>query len=430
MCSIPTVQYTAIHLLSCKDRDRITLYYYYEAGNRQTKKSFKHTLILTHTHSHIDAGLKQQGNSRRWSTAVPMKGAFPLAIDRQSNIVLHAACSTVWRKVQDPSGNAKDDNVTSSTSSSSLSRTTSTPARGGSTAAAAAAAGPGQGGKAGSGLRGEIAAMYVPRCVCALSFDPLFDTLRAVALARGGFPEAGRALMLEGTGTAGGVGRKMTGAVSANPDGSRPDRNSSTDRKYSNDLDGRGGVSGAGGVPTGGGDFGAGGIRSSRIRDGQMVAPRAGTYENADRVSQEYRARGPVQWGLGDAATLQAAPLPLPLWPPTEQPPGPTLSTVFAPSIAASPAAGSSAGGAYMPASTAHRAALVRSISAPDSTGGWSVDEEGGVGGRGAWSSFGLPPLVPLDHPVEPLFQVRRRSKTGRGGAFGGRGGAALALWC
>ncbi|CAN0482437.1 unnamed protein product, partial [Laminaria digitata] len=42
---------------------------------------------------------------------------------------------------------------------------------------------------------------------------------------------------------------------------------------------------------------------------------------------------------------------------------------------------------------------------------GWRGGGEGGGGGGGeemeeGWSSFGLPPLVPLDHPVEPLFQA------------------------
>ncbi|CAM9617583.1 unnamed protein product [Scytosiphon promiscuus] len=136
-------------------------------------------------------GLNRQESDRRWATAKPAKGAFPVAIDRHNNIVLHGACATV--------------------------------------------------------------------CVCALSFDPLFDTLRA------------------------------TGAA-------------------------------------------------------------------------------PLEWGLGDAATLKAGRPPLPILPPPPQRKGPSLPTVFAPSFA--------------------REASWTGRNAPPLV------------------HFGLPPLVPLDHPVEPLFQT------------------------
>lgn len=286
-------------------------------------------------------GMPGRTSSRRWGTR-SVKGSFPLAIDRENNLVLHAACATVWRKLE-----RRDEEEEDATTEKKY-----------------------KGKRGGKGELIETTA-YVPRCVCALSFDPLFDTLRAVALARGGFPEEGRALML------GGVG------------------------------DGAGGRS----LPGGGGG-------------------------------------ATVQWGLGDAATLQAAPPPLPIISAPLAPPAPTLPTIFAPAtrVARSPTgrrgigagAGTAAGGGGgLPA---RAPPLVLAISAAESTGGWSVESEGDssvwsigtveMGAKAAakeaaraaareaeegkrsgmepdrWSSFGLPPLVPLDHPVEPLFQV------------------------
>lgn len=146
----------------------------------------------------------------------------------------------------------------------------------------------------------------------------------------------------------------------------------------------------------------------------------------AKAAASEKREAGPLEWGLGDAATLKAGRPPLPILPPPPPRKGPTLPTVFAPSVARE----ASWSGRNAPP-------LVQSVSAPNSMGGWSsagdglgwgstdgwsTEEEGswrgrvrgdgggggrgGANGAGGWSSFGLPPLVPLDHPVEPLFQV------------------------
>eukprot|EP00752_Nemacystus_decipiens_P003463 g3198.t1 len=293
--------------------------------------------------------LNRQESDRRWATAKAVKGAFPVAIDRESNIVLHGACSTVWRKVEE-------------------------------------GAPPGSDGGGGAGAT----TAYVPRCVCALSFDPLFDTLRAVALARGGFPEAGRALMVGGGGSiedGGGGGGPPAAAAGAR--GARWDDHGPSD--------GRPGA--------------------ARRPGGGVVHP-----EDASKDS------GPLEWGLGDAATLKAGRPPLPILPPPPPRKGPTLPTVFAPAVSRESPGGR--GPKDVPP-------LVQSTSAPDSMGawssvgesgwsteGWSTEEEGswrgqqrgggregetasGVApGAGGWSSFGLPPLVPLDHPVEPLFQA------------------------
>lgn len=278
-------------------------------------------------------GLLKEMSSGRWSTARPVRGAFPLAVDRENNLVLHAACATVWRRVE--GGSAATETVASTASA------------------------------------------YVPRCVCALSFDPLFDTLRAVALARGGFPEAGRALMLTGKAAAAGgvVGAVETGGAPRNGGGS-------------------GGGGGASFRPTPRSAFG----KLGRFSGGSGGSDGASAgFEGKEAVA--------VKWGLGDAATLQAAPPPLPILPPPPPRPAPTLPSLFAPAmlerlppVAPPP--------------------LVQSVSAPESLGGWSVgvssegEGRGGVRGcrrevgGGGWSSFGLPPLKPLDHPVEPLFQV------------------------
>eukprot|EP00903_Cladosiphon_okamuranus_P020087 g18450.t1 len=313
--------------------------------------------------------LNRQESDRRWATAKAVKGAFPVAIDRESNIVLHGACSTVWRRVDEPPtpGNGEEGGLT------------------GAEAAAAAAT------------------AYVPRCVCALSFDPLFDTLRAVALARGGFPEAGRTLMVGGGGSiegGGGGGGAPAGSAEAAPAAA-----GSGARAPWNDDGSSGGLGAARGA---GGGGGGGGVH---------------------RAEEAFKKTGLLEWGLGDAATLKAGRPPLPILPPPPPKKGPTLPTVFAPSVSREAPTGSAsapAGGRPNP--------LVQSVSAPDSMGGWSsvgdggwstegwsTEEEasgrgqpregeemsGGVApGGGGWSSFGLPPLVPLDHPVEPLFQA------------------------
>lgn len=308
--------------------------------------------------------LNRQESDRRWATAKAVKGAFPVAIDRESNIVLHGACSTVWRRVDEgpPPGNI------------------------------------GEGGLTGAEAAAAATTAYVPRCVCALSFDPLFDTLRAVALARGGFPEAGRALMVGGGGSieSGGGGGAPAAAVGARLGAPWND----------DDACGRlGAARGAGG--------GGGGVH---------------------RAEEAFKKTGLLEWGLGDAVTLKAGRPPLPILPPPPPKKGPTLPTVFAPSVSreTTGSASASGGGGRLDVPP-----LVQSISAPDSMGGWSsmgdggwstegwsTEEEGswrgqqrgpregeaasgGVApGAGGWSSFGLPPLVPLDHPVEPLFQV------------------------
>ena len=295
-----------------------------------------------------------------------------MAIDRESNIVLHGACSTVWRRVEEedlPPGNNGNGGGTGATTA------------------------------------------YVPRCVCALSFDPLFDTLRAVALARGGFPEAGRALMVGGGGSIeGGVGGGGGPAAAAGA-GARWDSQGASGRP--------GAAMGAGG----------GGFHSE----------------------EAFKKAGLLEWGLGDAATLKAGRPPLPILPPPPPKKGPTLPTVFAPSVSREATEAASAGGGRRDVPP-----LVQSISAPDSMGGWSslggsgwsTEEEGswrgqqrgtregeaasgGAGvvapGAGDWSSFGLPPLVPLDHPVEPLFQVL---VDGGGGGWVGVGSATALGEC
>ena len=311
-------------------------------------------------------GISRGTSSRRWGTR-PVKGSFPLAIDRESNLVLHAACATVWRKMErKPSvedqkekkdHDKEEDEIQQrekgAGSSSSSSRNRRTRRRG-----------------VGQEKEEVETTAYVPRCVCALSFDPLFDTLRAVALARGGFPEAGRALMLGGGGTS---GSPATVAGLGSCDG-----------------------------------------------DGNL---RVGSFQSIDA--------GAIVWGLGDAATLQAAPPPLPVLPPPTPPAAPTLPTVFSPAtMTAFPPTGR--GLAHAPP---RAPPLVQAVSVPESLGGWSAEsEEDGESWRSSsteaaaavaeaaggftshpdrgepgwerWSSFGLPPLVPLDHPVEPLFQV------------------------
>lgn len=283
-----------------------------------------------------------------------------MAVDRSSNIVLHGSCSTVWHKVEDGGGSFSSDEEDSDDSSS-----------GDPGAAAATTA-------------------YVPRCVCALSFDPLFDTLRAVALARGGYPEAGRALMVGGGGGEGGTG------------GGR----------------GAGGTGGEPAAAAGQDDHG----RSSSSGGGRSKDEAGKVAGGVGAVDEEEGSKeGSLEWGLGDTATLKAGRPPLPILPPPPPGQGPTLPTLFAPSTVRD-APGSGGRGERLDVPP-----LVQSISAPDSMGwssagegGWSTEEEGtrqeqapGPGrgattpGAGGWSSFGLPPLVPLDHPVEPLFQVR-----------------------
>ncbi|CAN0201737.1 unnamed protein product, partial [Ectocarpus sp. 4 AP-2014] len=296
-------------------------------------------------------GVNRQESDRRWAIAKATQGTFPAAIDRDSNIVLHGACLTVWRKAdseQDDEGDlwgrdSDDDDEE-------------------------------------DGARAKTTA-YVPRCVCALSFDPLFDTLRAVALARGGHPETARALMVG----RGGGGVELSAAAQR-------------DHHLSSSSSG-------------------GGKNLATAAGGAAVAAvAAGGWEKAGLR---------LEWGLGDAATLKAGRPPLPILPPPPPNPGPTLPSVFAPSLSRE-AGGDAAGTLRKPPP------LVQSNSAPDSMGGWSSTGEGGysteeegpwrggggggggeaIGGRsgdriaGGLSAFGLPPLVPLDHPVEPLFQA------------------------
>ncbi|CAM9933476.1 unnamed protein product, partial [Sphacelaria rigidula] len=251
------------------------------------------------------------------------RGSFPLAVDRKNNLVLHAACATVWRRVETDgaaSGNAAANNTDGDVSTT-----------------------------------GTVA--YLPRCVCAMSFDPLFDTLRAVALARGGFAEEGRTLMLDGGGGRGGGGG--TGGNRLAP------------------LHGLGG-SGPG--------------RSSSKHDASVDA-------GADAPKSKA-----AEWGLGDAATLQAPPFPLPiLFPPSAGPgSGPVVGTLKGKTGLTADALSALSAPPPPPA-------LLQSISAPESAG-WGGEGSSGRGsgsvGGGGWSTFGLPPLMPLDHPVEPLFQA------------------------
>ncbi|CAM9345992.1 unnamed protein product [Ectocarpus sp. 13 AM-2016] len=295
-----------------------------------------------------DGSVNRQESDRRWAIAKAPQGTFPAAIDRDSNIVLHGACLTVWRKADheedegDLWGRDSDDDDEE------------------------------------DGARAKTTA-YVPRCVCALSFDPLFDTLRAVALARGGHPETARALM---------VGRGDGGV----------ELSAAAQRDHH--------------------------LVSSSSGGGESLATAAGGAAVAAAGGGE-KAGVRLEWGLGDAATLKAGRPPLPILPPPPPTPGPTLPSVFAPSLSRE-AGGDAAGPLRKPPP------LVQSNSAPDSMGDWSSTGEGGysteeegpwrgggggggggaIGGgsgdriAGGLSAFGLPPLVPLDHPVEPLFQA------------------------
>ncbi|CAN0350175.1 unnamed protein product, partial [Ectocarpus fasciculatus] len=295
-------------------------------------------------------GVNRQESDRRWAIAKATQGTFPAAIDRESNIVLHGACLTVWRKAD----NEDEDDLWGRDSDDDEDED--------------------------GGARAKTTA-FVPRCVCALSFDPLFDTLRAVALARGGHPETARALM---------VGRGRGGA------------------ELSPQRDHVGSSSGGGKSPA----TAAGGAAAAAAAAGE-------------------KAGLPLEWGLGDAATLKAGRPPLPILPPPPPNKGPTLSSVFAPSLSREAGGG---GGGDADGTLRRPPPLVQSNSAPDSMGGWSSTGEGGysteeegpwrggggggggsggaLAGRsrdrvaGGLSAFGLPPLVPLDHPVEPLFQA------------------------
>lgn len=289
--------------------------------------------------------MNRQESDRRWAIAKATQGTFPAAIDRESNIVLHGACLTVWRKADND--DEDDDDLWGHDSSDDDDDEE-------------------------DGARAKTTA-YVPRCVCALSFDPLFDTLRAVALARGGHPETARALM---------VGRG---------DGAELSPTAQRDHLGNSSGGGKSPATAAGGAAVAAGNGGE-------------------------------KAGLPLEWGLGDAATLKAGRPPLPILPPPTPKQGPTLPSVFAPSLSRE-AGGDAAGTLRKPPP------LVQSNSAPDSMGGWSSTGEGGYsteeegpwrggGGGGALAgrsgdrvtggllAFGLPPLVPLDHPVEPLFQV------------------------
>ncbi|CAM9746256.1 unnamed protein product, partial [Choristocarpus tenellus] len=141
------------------------------------------------------------------------KAVLPIAVDQQANLVLYGACFTQWLSSMSSLG-----------SSEALSS--------------------GGGRVAGE----EDVEVFLPKCVCVLSLDPLFDTLRAVALARAGFPEAGRAIPVLSPG-------------------------------------GRGGGGGGGGRGRGRGDAGLGG----GVQGGESLSEGK-------------------EWGLGDIATLRAPP--------------------------------------------------------------------------------------------------------------------------
>lgn len=240
---------------------------------------------------------------------------------------------------------------------------------------------------------------YVPRCVCALSFDPLFDTLRAVALARGGFPEEGRALML-GTGA---------GAPA--------------------DVGGGGGPAAA---ASGGSDK----LSPCDVGSGGAAA-------NTTVVSASSAAG--LEWGLGDTATLRVGPPPLPIFRAPTPAPASTLPSMFAPAFKATlrPA------GEDETKPQGRELPLLRAASGYEWTAAWSEEveedeappvlppeaKEGSSGEEdmgGGWSSLGFPPLMPLDHPVEPLFQVHCslgggiREEGGVTEERGGRGGGDL----
>lgn len=293
------------------------------------------------------------------------RGPFPLAVDKENNLVLHAACATVWRRVDTPpagdgGGGKKKVGSTSATTGADI-----------------GAGSDDDGSGAGSGNPATVA--YLPRCVCAMSFDPLFDTLRAVALARGGFPEAGRALMV---GTGGSEGS------------------------------GGGGVAGSGGG--GGGTTAMTTVRSGNTGGSALSGGKIRVKTGGVPATGKADARKVAKWGLGDAATLQAAPFPLPIFFPPSGPAavGPRWPGV--PEAGSSPLTPASLKALPQQAPIPARPTLVQTASAPESVGGWRSEAAGsgsGSVGGGGWSSFGLAPLMPLDHPVEPLFQVRHRTR-------------------
>lgn len=316
------------------------------------------------------------------------RGSFPLAVDRKNNLVLHAACATVWRRVE-TDGAASGNAAAKSTMAESNAR----------------GVGPNVSNTDGDvSTTGTVA--YLPRCVCAMSFDPLFDTLRAVALARGGFAEEGRTLMLDGGGGRGGGGG--TGgnrlAPSAAPSSRRGSAVSTSTISSFGSASSWSSLHGLGGSGPG---------RSSSKHDASVDA-------GADAPKSKA-----AEWGLGDAATLQAPPFPLPiLFPPSagpgSGPGGPGLSGfgggagLYGPWPAGVVGTLKGKTGLTADALSALSApppppALLQSISAPESAG-WGGEGSSGRGsgsvGGGGWSTFGLPPLMPLDHPVEPLFQV------------------------